>query len=136
MAVAMDLSLFLAKILGLYLIIAIAACAFRWRELKRAMEDFGRSRGLVLIGGIWALLLGLLLVVSHNIWEPNFRGVITFLGWMTLLKGLVYLFLPQSIGKIRQKILETSLFAVLLGVFFLLGAWLAATGFGVNIYLP
>lgn len=132
----MDLSLFLAKVLGLYFVIVIAACVFRWREFQKAFDDIERSRGFILMGGVWALLLGLLLVVSHNIWEPDFRGAITLLGWLTLLKGFVRLFFPQGAVKVARRMLETRFFTVLLGAFFLLGAWLAATGFGVNISLP
>lgn len=132
----MDLSLFLAKVLGLYFVVVIAAYAAQWRELKKVLEDFERNRGLALFGGAMALLFGLLLVTSHNIWEWSFRGVITFFGWITLLKGLVYLFFPQTKINIARKILLTRFYPVLLGAFFLLGAWLAATGFGVKIALP
>lgn len=132
----MDLSLFLAKVLGLYFVIVITAYAVQWRDLKKVLEDFERSRGLALFGGAVALLFGLFLVTSHNVWEWSFRGVITFFGWITLLKGLIYLFFPQNIRSIARKILWTRFYPVLLGAFFLLGAWLAATGFGVNISLP
>lgn len=132
----MDLSFFLAKVIGLYLVMVIAAYTFRWREFQKAFDDVERSRGFILMGGIWALLLGLLLVVSHNIWEPDFRGAITLLGWFTLLKGFVRLFFPQGAVKIARRMLKTRFFIVLLGAFFLLGAWLAATGFGVNITFP
>lgn len=125
----MDLSLFLAKVLGLYLVIVIAACVVQWRELQKVLEDFERSRGLIVFSGAWALLLGLLLVVSHNIWELNFRGVITLLGWVTLLKGLVRLFFPRHIGKIARKALQTPFYALILSVFFLLGVWLTVVGF-------
>lgn len=132
----MDLSLFLAKVLGLYLIIVIAACVVQWRGMKKVLEDFERSRGLIVFSGAWALLLGLLLVTSHNIWEWNFRGVITFLGWVTLLKGLLRLFFPQNIGKIARKVLWTPFYTMILGMFFLLGVWLTVVGFAVHLPLP
>ena len=73
----MELSIFLAKVLGLYLIIVPAAVLLNRRHLARIIEEFCQSLALIVLSGFMALVLGLLVVVSHNIWSADWRVITT-----------------------------------------------------------
>ena len=83
----MDLSLFLAKFLGIYLLIVSLDLLFRRTELQGAVKDFLSSRGLLLYSGSLSLLAGLAIVLGHTVYEFNWRGLITLLGYVLVFRG-------------------------------------------------
>ena len=122
----MDISIFLAQALGLYLIIISLAFTFNQRRFKPIILDMMNAPGLMLISGFMALIIGILLVTSHNIWVMDWRVIITITGWMALLKGLNIIFFPQmltdlSINWIENKVTyyATFLFTFIMGVIFI-----------------
>ncbi|MBX9786110.1 MAG: hypothetical protein K2Y08_02115 [Alphaproteobacteria bacterium] len=102
----MVLSIFLAKTIGLYLVIVSVAFMLKASELKPMMLDMLKNPSLLLFSGILALILGILIVVSHNIWVMDWRVIITILGWLTLLKGVMRLFYPEFVIKKTVKCVE------------------------------
>lgn len=102
----MVVSIFLAKTIGLYLVIISAALMLKADEFKPMMLDMLRNPSLVLFSGIMALIFGILIVVSHNVWVMDWRVIITLLGWLTLLKGVGRLFYPEFVMKKATKCVE------------------------------
>ena len=85
----MDISIFLAQFFGWYMIIIGIIILVRRRafleELLKEIED----KGFLLLSGYLTLFLGLGMVILHNIWIGDWRVIITILGWLTLLKGIL-----------------------------------------------
>lgn len=44
-------------------------------------------------------LLGLMIIGTYNVWEFNVWILVTLLGWIMLVKGVVYFLLPGSVLK-------------------------------------
>ncbi|MCZ6860678.1 MAG: hypothetical protein O7I42_10445, partial [Alphaproteobacteria bacterium] len=84
----MELSIFLSKVLGLYLLLVCTAVLLNRRHFPRLIKEFSESLAVVVLSGFIALVLGLLIVVSHNVWSADWRVIITILGWFTLAKGV------------------------------------------------
>ena len=42
-----------------------------------------------------AIIIGLLNIIFHNIWELNHKLIITLLGWSSLFMGLALFILPK-----------------------------------------
>ena len=127
----MTLSFFLAKVFGIYLIVTGVVALLRGKELKPAIDALADSRALVFLTSVFAVILGLLLVIAHSIWI-GWPIVITILGWLVLLKALAALLLPfdMTTGLIRRCNTPTwytvgGLASVLLGIF------LAGKGFAL-----
>ena len=92
----MDISIFLGKLIGIYLLIVGVLIFVRHKELYKMVNSFAEKSSLLYITGVFILLLGLSMVIGHNVWEFSWRVVITIIGWLTLAKGLMYMFLPAS----------------------------------------
>lgn len=103
----MILSIFLAKTIGLYLVIISAAFMLKAEEFKPMMLEMVKNPSLVSFSGILALIFGILIVVSHNVWVMDWRVIITLLGWLTLLKGVMRLFYPEFVMKKATKCVES-----------------------------
>ena len=81
--------------------------------------------------GIVLLLLGLSVVLTHNIWNAGFLPlVITLIGWVLILRGILSMFVPgYGIARMISwlKVEEFSwLYAILVLV---IGAYLTWAGF-------
>ncbi len=128
----MDLSLFLAQVIGLYFIVIGASLLLNYKVLRKVMDDFITDTRFMFLGGSMILVLGLLLVASHNVWEGSWRVIITIIGWLTLFKGAAYLLLPKDMFKQWVKILNKKKCYKSGGVVvIILGLYLAAKGFGI-----
>ncbi len=124
----MELSIFLAKVLGLYLVIVPLAVLVNRKHLSRLVEEFSTNLGLNILASVFALVLGLLLVASHNIWTADWRVIITILGWLTLAKGVIRLLFLEQVQQLTRFSLEPW-WTVVLVLFLLLGLYLSYVGF-------
>ncbi len=97
----MQLSIFVARVLAvIYLSVGISVLSGK-TNFGKMIEDFERSPGLTYLAGILTLILGMLLVHSHNIWVRNWTVLITVIGWGALLKGILLLAFPKSLSTFK-----------------------------------
>ena len=53
------------------------------------------NQSATLILGMFALLAGLAIVNTHNLWVSDWRVIITVLGWLMTVGGIIRIVLPQ-----------------------------------------
>ena len=51
---------------------------------------------VLLLSAVVTLMLGLALVLQHNIWVMDWQVLVTILCWIVFLKGLFLLFFPKK----------------------------------------
>jgi hypothetical protein len=97
----MTLTIFLGKLIGVYcLIVGLTMMANR-RTMVDAVNTLIRSPPLVLLAGVFAVAVGLAMVIDHNVWSGGaLPVVVTLVGWASLIKGVVVLG-PFQRGKCR-----------------------------------
>lgn len=125
----MDTSIFLAKLLGLLLMFVCAAVLKNAHNYERLVKEITNNLALLVFSGALLVAGGLSVVLSHNVWEANWRGLITLLGWLILLKGALRIFAPEKMMQWAQNMKPQTVRRSCMA-FFLLGAYLAAVGFG------
>ena len=94
----MDISKFLSKVIGIYLIIVSLAMLVNMPQFIKSVHNLIHDEPSMCVAGFVTCILGVLMVVSHNIWQWNWRMVITLFSWLVLLKGISIIFYPQFIG--------------------------------------
>ena len=65
------------------------------------LKEFISSRALIFTIGVLALVAGVAIVNAHNLWVPDWRVLVTVLGWLMILRGLMNLVFPitaQTLG--------------------------------------
>lgn len=102
----MDTSKFLAKIIGIYFIILSAVMIINMHYFIVYVQELIKDTPLMLVIGFWTLILGLIMVVSHNIWQWNWRTIITIISWLVFLKGASIIFYPQYIDHATTLFIE------------------------------
>lgn len=93
----MDISLFLAQAFGLFLLIGGAGMLLHPRATQDLVRTLSTDRTTVFFGGFITLLIGAPLVAVHNIWEGTWEVLVTLLVWVTFLKGVMRILLPDVI---------------------------------------
>lgn len=128
----MDISLFLAKFWGWYLLIFFFILSFNPVRIRQIFEDLQDQKFLILISFI-AIVIGLLNILFHNIWEPDWRFLITALGWLSLLIGLALFIFPEKTTEGLQKI-NIPLVQIIYVLLFLTGLFLLNMGYQLVLY--
>ena len=124
----MQLSIFLAKVWGIFLVIlCLSVLLNRERFLRVAKRAVNETS--IFVSGMIALMIGIPHILIHNIWTPDWRGLITFLGWITVVKGIVRLFFPEKLLNFVQKGSYKSVFIYGVSILLLLGLYLTYIGF-------
>ena len=96
-----------------------------------AVNALVRSAPSVLILGVITLAAGLAMLLAHNIWSGGaVPVVVTLIGWITLIKGLLFLFLlPEAVADLLQSLHYQQLFPGFAAISILIGAYLTYGGF-------
>lgn len=68
---------YLAAVIGWYLVIVSLFLLFRHEAVNAAMSEIISQRGLLFILAIITIILGLLMVVGHNVWVMGWPVVVT-----------------------------------------------------------
>lgn len=118
----MDSSIFLAKFWGWYLIIFFFVLSLNPRRIKQIFDDLHDEKFLISSAFI-AIIIGLLNILFHNIWEFNYKIVITLIGWTSLFIGLgLFAFPKPTVAWL--KITNVKFVQVIYILFFMVGLFL------------
>ncbi len=127
----MEFSMFLAKIMGIVMVAFAGAGLLRPSVIRDAIRDFDHESFARLVIGCMAVGVGAALIFTHNIWEWDYRGVVTLFGWTAFIKGIGYLVLPKQVVNMTKNMLKSKQqMQVFLFACLILGAYLAYNGIG------
>jgi hypothetical protein len=126
----MNRSLFLAKLMG-PTFAAIALGMLANLSMYESMIAEALHTGIVFyLSGLLSLLAGLAIVILHNVWRANWRVIITVLGWLMTIGGIIRIVMPQVAIAIGSTIysgrVSTIVAALIVGS---LGAFLCFKGY-------
>jgi len=127
----MALSIFLAKFLGIYFLVFAAIWVLRKEQFEAAIQDFLSSRGFIVFAGIFSFLFGLAIAISHSVWEWNWRGLITLIAYLAIIKGIIRIAFPRESQEYESS-LVTNYSWVWIGILVVLGVFLTYHGFNVD----
>jgi len=128
----METSLFLAKFWGWYLIIFFFILSFNPGRIKEIFEDL-KDRKFSNLAAFIAIIVGLLNILFHNVWEAQWYLIITLIGWAALFEGLFLFTFPGRVSKMLDTG-HVKLIQVLYMLLFLLGLYLLNMGYAIVSY--
>ena len=126
----MDTSILLACLIGPLLVVVGLGVLINQTHYASMVESFLKDAPLYYVSGATAFVIGMAIVLNHNIWALDWQVIITILGWMSLIKGAVRILYPAAGSQIAANIAgsQTAL-KVMAAVLLVLGAWLSYEGF-------
>ena len=128
-------TIILAKIFGLYFIALGLAFILNPDHFKGMYQQVRKDENFLLIGGVFALLIGIVIISIHNIWIFNWSVILTILGWWSLIKGFALLAYPGTIKYFSFIDNRSRVFYRLTGlVYTVFGLFLSYKGWTGNLY--
>ncbi len=125
----MGLSIFLAKLIGIYMLIVALIALLRRAQFESALRSMIASEGVLAISGLWSLVLGIAILVGHPIWELNWRGLVTLFGVLAILQGIVRVGFTSYIQQKFASAKIDRVYWVIITVLIIVGAYLTYSGF-------
>ncbi|KTD41747.1 hypothetical protein [Legionella parisiensis] len=101
-------TIFLASVLGWYLVIVSLLLLIRREVVVTAMKELMGQRAVMLVLGIITLIIGLLMVLSHNVWIMGWPVIVTIFSWLILIGALFRLYCPDTVYKVWNKMINKS----------------------------
>lgn len=93
----MEISILVARIVAVLYIAVSVGVLFDQISFKKLYLDMIKNAGLMYIMGLFALVIGFILVHYHNIWAWNWTVLVTLIGWAALIKGVMIITFPKSL---------------------------------------
>ncbi|MBE7437094.1 MAG: hypothetical protein HS115_01470 [Spirochaetales bacterium] len=121
------MEMYLARAWGLYLTLIAISLIINRKALRQILKAAGKG-GFIYLSGFMALCIGILQVLSYNVWVADWNVILTVLGWVSLLKGILIFLWP---GYARRSVehFRTGSLKVYLGLLLILGVFLLYRGF-------
>ena len=82
-----------------------------------------------LLGGFVTTVLGMLIVIYHNVWEVNWTVLITIIGYIMLIEGILLLVAPKYANIFGPMVQAGKMWVVYLPIVIVLGVLFAYFGF-------
>lgn len=128
------MSILLAKLVGPIFVVAGFAMLTAPRHLQTVTADFLKSSALVFISGVLAMLGGLAIINSHNLWVADWPVILTLLGWGLAIGGGARIALPGLVAEVGAGFLARPVATRIAGaVWGALGLFLAYKGYAAAV---
>ena len=126
-----NISVFLAKFWGWYLIIFFLILSINPKRIIQIIKDLKDEKFAIIVAYI-AIIIGLLNILFHNIWENHWSLIITVIGWFALLIGLsIFIFPKNTVNWLN--LINVKFVQLLYMLLFLIGIFLLSMAYGFVI---
>jgi hypothetical protein len=132
-------TLFLARLIGVYCLLAALLMAVQRAAWTAAVTALVHDPALMLLSGVCIVAAGLAMVLVHNVWSGGaLPVVVTVIGWLTLLKGLMlWVLTPAAAADLYlERLHYGELYYLYCAFACAIGLYLAVAGFAAGARAP
>lgn len=128
----MELTILFEQVFGIYLILTGSLILIKQEHIVSVGRFFGKDYALRFSMGALVTLGGLFMALSYRDWSTTATAIITLVGWLVLVKGIVLLLLSdKQINQLMGSFMKSHAYMAWGLVAVVLGAYLALLGFGI-----
>jgi len=129
----MAMSKTIAGLMGPTLVALAASLFVNIDSISALVEPVSHDPALVMVSGVLSFVAGLAVVRVHNHWGSGWAVLVTILGWLLLIAGLIRMLFPialsglaASVGKNTGLIAGEAIVLLAIGAFLSYKAYRAA----------
>jgi hypothetical protein len=129
----MTISKTIAGLIGPTLVALAAALLINLSSISALVEPVSHDPALVLVSGVLSFVAGLAVVRVHNHWSGDWAVLVTILGWLLLIGGLVRMLFPiwlagmaATLGQRTGFIAGEAVVLLLIGAFLSYNAYMSS----------
>jgi hypothetical protein len=105
---AYDRTRMFARVLGPFLVIVDVTAVLRASEMQTLLKDFTANSLWTWVVGAFVLLGGLVIIALHQYWHGAAAIIVSALGWLVVLRGLLLLAFPEVFVSIGNSVIEAT----------------------------
>lgn len=99
------MTIFFLRFFGVLYLVAGLAMWQNAHFFHKALHEVRHNIGTRLNWAMLPLILGTIMIVLHSVWEGEFRIIlVSIIGWLAFLKGIVLLAFPRVLTPIMKYI--------------------------------
>jgi hypothetical protein len=95
-----------ARVLGPFLLIVCFTAAVRTLDMRAVISDFAANALWPWLAGAFVLLGGLIMIAFHQIWRGTAAIIVSLLGWLVVLRGLLLLAFPATFISMANSVVD------------------------------
>jgi len=95
-----------ARVLGPFVVIVCGAAAAQTTEMYSLTSDLAANSTWAWAFGPFVLLGGLVIVALHPYWRGAAAVVVSTLGWLVVVRGLLMLAFPATFASIARSVID------------------------------
>ena len=100
----MTTSKMIAGLIGPTLVAIAAGMSLNLGSFPALAEQISRDAGLIFVSGILLFVAGLAILRVHDIWLGGWPVLVTVLGWLAVLGGLLRMLFPTRLAAIAAEV--------------------------------
>jgi hypothetical protein len=122
----------IAALLGPTLVASAVSLLANLHTAQIIIEGLSKDPALIMIAGYAAFVPGLAIVYFHNRWTGGWPVLVTVMGWLALIVGLLRMVFPTQLAVLTARIAPSSggVFPVFAVVFLMIGGFLSFKAYG------
>jgi hypothetical protein len=101
---AVTTSKMIAGLIGPTLLAIAAGMLLNLGSFPELAEEISREPGLIFVSGVLLFVAGLAIVRAHKIWAGGWPVIVTVLGWLAVLSGLLRMLFPTRLATIAAEV--------------------------------
>jgi hypothetical protein len=90
----------IAGLIGPTLAAIALGMLFNLASFPALAEQVSREPALIFLSGVLLFVAGLAIVRVHNVWSGGWPVLVTILGWLAVVGGLIRILLPTRLAEI------------------------------------
>ena len=107
----------------MYLIMGLSVMLYA-KQWQKIMNNWSKDHLQIFPLMFLYPILGMIVIGMHNVWEWNWRVVVTIVGYLSLLKGIMNLFYPEWARYFAEMYRDKTAYTITGGVTIFLGLYL------------
>jgi ABC-type Fe3+-siderophore transport system permease subunit len=126
----MQTSIYLAKLIGPFALVLGLALALNRTTFRTLANEFLASPALIFVSGVITFVAGLAILIAHHIFPPDWRVLITLLGLLAFISGIVRMLAPQWVTASARRMMAHPLTpTIAAAIYIVVGAILCFYGY-------
>jgi len=123
-------SVYLARLIGPVMLAAGIGALVNAATFRVIIGEFLKSPALMYLSGLIIMPAGLAIVLAHRVVAPDWRLLITLIGWLMLVGGAIRIALPDTVIRIGRSFLDRpGALTVAAAIWLIAGAILTIAGY-------
>ena len=115
----METSILIAKIIGIVYTALGVGLIINKKYYKETFKKMISNTSFLFMGGLFAIIIGVLIIEHHNYWKNDWTVLITIIGWVAIIKGILLIVFPKSFS-IFKPFFSSKLLYLIFGPFMII----------------